>query len=474
MKTTSHSLMAKGIMVLLSLLILVFIFTYSWYLSPETPATASGLSVSTSSAVEFDIALGFITTDTGHYVVSEFNDDFDFTSLRVFPSFTIGPAGNTQTVSNGIQSTTYYDLLKYFSPVDLTGNGATLARPYMNPKNEGINTSELSVSHDISDNVEYISFDIIVRSNAKNYKISMIDGSYVISAAEAYPYQEDTVEGNSLTAAINNDTTKSALSVDNIDPTKLNTATTSSPLVRKSNYGTFSEDSVVGAVRIAMSQYNALTNDTYTADQFFGRSQPVNNVEDEDNLVPSNTSRRSSVPELLWIPRNDIFLQTLYAKNSSNEGYEVSENWTLYDSGDAQWDNSSNTVVDARDYFDPVIADADIDSIEDKLVNRLHGLKYSEAASKHIYYDETKIVVPNSDPPTGTAVSTRYTEVNGVVAGQNLTSSNKVIIQPIYTDGEYYYGKCHVNLWIEGCDAEARRAIDGGLFFFGLKLQSTI
>ncbi len=30
--------------------------------------------------------------------------------------------------------------------------------------------------------------------------------------------------------------------------------------------------------------------------------------------------------------------------------------------------------------------------------------------------------------------------------------------------GEYYYGKTQVNLWIEGCDSEARRAVSGGQF----------
>ena len=36
---------------------------------------------------------------------------------------------------------------------------------------------------------------------------------------------------------------------------------------------------------------------------------------------------------------------------------------------------------------------------------------------------------------------------------------------------DYYLGKVHVNIWIEGVDAEARRAIAGGQFQIHLDLS---
>ena len=44
MRTTRHSLMAKGILVLLSLLIMIFVFTYSWYAPENKPIVASGIT----------------------------------------------------------------------------------------------------------------------------------------------------------------------------------------------------------------------------------------------------------------------------------------------------------------------------------------------------------------------------------------------------------------------------------------------
>ncbi|MBQ9680424.1 MAG: hypothetical protein IJV48_07075 [Ruminococcus sp.] len=47
MKQNRHSLMAKGIMVLLSLLIIVFIITFAWFTPPEEINEAHGVSMKT-------------------------------------------------------------------------------------------------------------------------------------------------------------------------------------------------------------------------------------------------------------------------------------------------------------------------------------------------------------------------------------------------------------------------------------------
>ena len=485
MKTTSHSLMAKGIMVLLSLLILVFIFTYSWFVPPEYPATASGLSFSTVSDIDFDMAIGFETKDTGHYVVSNFTStdgSIDFTKIRVSPQFTIGTGDETITINNDIvlqtqaeqtQGYKEYNLLSYFSPIDLTGDGTTLVRPFMNFKNRGINVDENTVKSVYDDNVEFISFDIIVRSKTPQYDISLVEGSYVISAAEAYPGRDPDAdeEADTINYAISHNIAMNT--TPNAD--RLNTFSQSNPLVRPSTYGVFSEDSVVGAVRVGFTKYdnpvagnsgNAAEDAATTANRFFGRAIS-NNVYDNNNLVASKAFAYTDPadktdPDLLWIPRTDIYLQNNFNDTS---GDETSTGWVLYDSEDAEWDNSLNTVKDATDtaYYQN---SAETPAYE--LTSLQHDLKYKEAASEHIYYNKDNINNANIDSRF-TRLTTANTEY--LKAGLDL-SGNDSIIEEIYTDGEWYYGKCHVNLWIEGCDAEARRAVDGGLFFFGFALNA--
>ena len=519
MKTTSHSLMAKGIMVLLSLLILVFIFTYSWFIPPDYPATASGLSFSTTADIQFHIALGFETVDTGHYVISEFADSFDFTRIKVYESFTIGEGANEVTIDNGINGTNgegdnkynEYNLLKAFSPKDLTGNGSTLVRPFMRFKNKGIDTSKTSVESVFDNNVEYISFDIITCSSTPNYNISLADGSYVISAAEAYPgrvdsgdSQVDASDSSSLTYAINNGIER----LTQTDTSLLNTDTQEHPLVRASSYGIssdennslpgFSEDSVVGAVRIAFTKYqaHAQNESDYSVDEFFGKATGVNSRNLLASAVFTDSSQNPTTPDLLWIPRNDIYLQNQY---NQSDGEEKTTDWVLYDKDSSIWNssNAADKVKDTQDFYD---YNANSKTPSQELINLQRGMTYKDAASEHIYYNKNRITNVNipsrytflvNDADLANTLSAQnqdmdYQYARYLVTGTDLENNKtapdvsngykgeNIVIDNIFSYGGNHYGKCHVNLWIEGCDAEARRAVDGGLFFFGFNFSATV
>ena len=458
MKTTSHSLMAKGIMVLLSLLILVFVFTYSWFIDPERPVTASGLYMQTSSTLDFDMAIGFVTEETGHYVVTDFTGGdskaIDFSELTVHNTLTLPSSDQSHQNYSGTPGDYHsFNLFEEFNPVDLTGNGATLVRPFMEFKNTGIKTSEYRVMHNYDQlkaeyqNKYYISFDLYVRSNVNDYKISVVNGSYVISAAETYwdvdEYDDRVIlEGDALDDAVLNKTYHSRINASNIDATLLNTA----PIARRSTYGAFSEDSVVGAIRVGVTKYS------------LGEGEDIDDVT-TSQFFDGNDTHIDSDPALLWIPRSDIYLQNVYDPIYNNDdpptvtGYaESATGWVLYDKNDGVWDDAT---------FNPAYVD-----------NVSTGKSYKEAASEHTYYDWAKMAKYQEDNDAELPVAQRYTTVDYAVTDLSAPGSQKVVIEPIYEAGGFYYGKCHINLWIEGCDAEARRAIDGGKFFFGFMLES--
>ena len=154
----------------------------------------------------------------------------------------------------------------------------------------------------------------------------------------------------------------------------------------------------------------------------------------------------------LWIPRTDIYLQDTASD----------DDWTLITAGDANDAFSGNvTFNDEENVMRTVYTGSSNGTIS-----------YANAAKLHKYYDDTKLATVTADH-----AANRFTSVTALTDLENQDSSI-IILDPVLHDtinGEtYYYGKCRVNLWIEGCDAEARRAIDGGAFLFGFDLKGEL
>ena len=425
MKTTRHSLLAKGLMVLLSLLVLVFLFTYGWFTDANAPATASGISISTSTSASIELAIGFTTPLTEQYYISDFtgtnNSAIDFENINVSKQLKLTPNG-TITISNPItDNTESFNLLSEFKPIDLTGNGADkLYRPEMTAKNRAIDYTAARVNTDITENKQYICFDLYTRSDKADYSVSLDLGSYVVAAAEVSSIEN---QAQLATEIANGTYTPSSEQVSSNNYSSL----VGSDVTRKSTYGDFSEDSVVGAVRVAFTQYSVSAG--ATRNDFFSKNLSVD-----------------SAKSRLWIPRSDIYLQDV---SSSDTG------WTLLNK------TSSNWTTGVPNYnADPSFGSA---------VSQGNTKSYEDTAKEHWFYDSAKIAQASA--------AARYTQVTDVITDIS-TAENKVIINSVpsisCTEGDkiYYYGKCRVSLWIEGCDAEARRAIDGGSFFFGFDLTA--
>ena len=356
-KRRNPSWLIKAIMLLLSLIIMVFAMTLSWYKITPDPVDATGVIIKSSSSKHFDMAVGFESSVNGfQYTMSQYAKNF---SLRDV----ITPDGK------------HYDVLHDFSPIDLTGDGVTLVRPSMQLKNTDIDRSNHTFTT-VSPNKEYISFDMYFRAS-EPCKVFLDSGSFVKGAIENTPGDGKLVQTEKTD--------------DN----------------RKADEGNFSKDAVVGAVRVSFVNYN----------RFY---------EGEDR------ANRNSVARLLWLPRPDIHLDT-----KDENGINKSP-WTL--STDLTPDNTKVDYWGSTDRF----------------------MGYPTDTFTHHYY--TYIY----DEATGTYVGEDRNYLN------TITNPEKDAICDVdFKSGDYYYGKVQVNIWIEGCDAEARRAIAGGQFLVNFDLAGS-
>ena len=345
MMTTRHSLMAKGIMVLLSLLVLIFAFTYSWF-SEKRSLVSAGAG-------------------------SDFKDNTSPILLRSIP-----------VTREGVEKT--YDLLYDFNPKDVTGNGSSLFIPVLTGNSSRTISTGADNYTEVTPNKEYISFDLIFQSGER-CNVYLDTGSYVKAACEdlsdpSHDYlTETTPSGNAL--AYDND--------------------------RKSSYGYFSADAIVGAVRVAFIDYNS----------------DLTNV----NIFTDTAEHLNSSPEVIWLPRPDIYL---HSRDGSSTGWELITGITE--------GQETATLSDGE--------------TEIELPNTY----------KHSYYD------------LGVGGTKETITVDDTVTECN---SNSIVPVNIELDQDSdgvteFYGKVRVNIWIEGTDAEARRAISGGQFYVNLDLRS--
>lgn len=342
------SLMIKAIMLLLALIIMIFAASLAWFAPPDLPVDATGVSVNTSAAKYFDMAVGFQSTKNGYqYTMSQYSKNL---SLRDV----ITPTGE------------HFDVLADFSPVDITGDGVTLVKPTMQLKNKDIDRYSNTFTS-VTPNKEYICFDMYFRAS-EPCQVFLDEGSFVKGAIEDTPGDGNLVD----TELLANDDG------------------------RKAKEGNFSKDAIVGAVRISFVNYS----------QFY---------EGED---PENLNQEASI---LWLPRPDIHLGTV------DEDGKIDNPWAL-----ATGLTPDNTIVD---YFGAT------DKFEGSPANTFmhHYYTYKLAYDGHIIGD-----------------------VN--YEGTVTDIQKEAICEVNYKSGDYYYGKTQVNIWIEGCDAEARRAMAGGQF----------
>ncbi|MBQ7133703.1 MAG: hypothetical protein IJO20_04325 [Ruminococcus sp.] len=341
------SLIIKAIMLLLALIVMVFAASLAWFAPTDKPVNADGLIIQASGSEYFEMAVGFESSVNGYqYTMSQYSKNMNLRDI---------------ITAEG----THYDVLHDFSPIDITGDGVTLVRPSMLPKNTDIDRN-VGTFTSVSPNKEYICFDMYFKAEDP-CRVFLDSGSFVKGAIEETPG-----DGNLIQTEDTGDN-------------------------RKASEGNFSKDAVVGAVRVSFVNYS----------QFI-------EGEDHDNL--SDSAR------LLWLPRPDIHLNS--TNNASLNPWTLSQN------------------VQPNEIIDTFTNDKSMNSQCDTYTHHYFSYVYDENIGE----------------------SGGYTGIDINYIGTVTDPSRDAICDVTYESNGYYYGKTQVNIWIEGCDAEARRAIAGGQF----------
>lgn len=494
MKTNRHSLMAKGILVLLSLLIIVFIITFAWYAISQPDANTQGLSAKTKSGTDFEYAIGFSTSQTGgQYLVTDFtnseNLSLDIEHLNVPGHYVEG--------SNSVLFD--YNLLYDYTPIDITGDGVNLIRPNMDYGNWKINTG--TNDYGVAEaNTQYISFDIIVRSRAEctlslgpnsyavgaceyetnsngekieipngaklkqftfssgsNAPVSPAFGDYWFSTADnklktydGSAWQEsdqvcsvgNTVPANPVVGQWWYDTS------GEVDVLKVCTNAESNPtvwqtysLARPSDYASgadaFSRDAIVGATRVAFIEFN---DSNITADNLI--SNTLGGVSLDNKLADESA--------LLWVTRPDLYLSNNPQKDSDPSGATAGTNhetdvfgWGLITrvASNRTFDHHSTAVPQDSAYTTYRHQQYDI-------FNMVDGLRHNAVVTNNNSY----VHVSKKDEDDDSYKFNDTVALTGITYPKTINGT------------QYYYGKIRVRIWVEGTDSESRRALSGGKF----------
>lgn len=358
MKIKTRSILIKGVMVLLSLLVLIFAFTLSWYKN-VTDAKTNGMKASVAGTGDFDFALGFSnsqTLDTYKYTdwYSGSSVSLDLTSIGV--------------TNPGDANPTYYNLLADYSPIDLTGNGATLIRPAMMAGNKEIDRSTATYSESIP-NSQYVTFDIIFRSPSSDTSIYLDSNSFVLGACEYTEGKKSEVSTSSSGAL---SSLSAAGSEQKFNPSTYGRTSESAA----ESTSVVSKDAIVGAVRVAFVGF-ADSNLTFEA-QPTGSAVPA-----ADSIWTNNdTYKNTSTPNLLWIPRPNLKLNP-----HQTDGSDDMWGWTLsYPTSGVTYTHTYYNPLTQQDvtYNGAVTAPAATSS--DKIVELTHHVG-------DYYYAKVKVVI---------------------------------------------------------------------------------
>lgn len=410
-KRLKRSLFTKGLLVILSLVILIFISSYAWFVNADPNAGASGVSVKAGGSAEFEYAVGFYNSDTGQvYKVSDWmTSDINTLNLESIPVTESGKTDN-------------YSILKDYQPIDITGDGSTLIKPAMMYMNKAVDQSSSNFSF-ANPNVQYITFDLIFRSKTPGVTISLDEGCWVKGSWETKG-STNSLKTNNASVIANEDFNVSTYAKTN--------SSTSSPVYDK---GAFSKDAIAGAVRMSFVNFTEL--------DYSDPSQRLYILKNTDktsdtSLYNDNCEKK---PAVLWNPRGELCLNPDIDDTTSN--------WTLDDN---------------------------------KTISNTDGFSYSnDNGSTTIYtstYDHTYYQIfeskNNSVLNTFKTIHPGDNEYNLVnnPAGKSIAKlADGSSSQPAISGK--YYGKTKVNIWVEGCDKEARRALSGGKYNFHLVLKGS-
>lgn len=386
--------LTKNFIMMLVMLVVIIVTVSAWFTVHKT-VSADTMRVQAEST-EIDIAPCVKTYDSSYNVLTdgpgEFGGSLTFSAPEDFGSFTKDCTGDGKDlIVPDFNVTNDYDNVRRTTGKDVNIN--VTGRHAVSQEFSRIE----SLKHPDQDPPEYqyMEFEFYVRS--KNRTLQLGEDSELRAESE--------LNGGSLSATL---------------------ATGSD---KRSAYGNFNVDGLVGAIRVALvgEACNEVTQQWQQDTETAGRVSYTN-----------VTDKSDPAKQILWYPRPDVFLSipetagditnwSLITGLTGNT-YGTFQNSYYYNNGNGLTKVDNDT--DPKTYISPGVSSG---------IPKL-GVKKTISDFSEVNYEPEKVDL--------TIDKNHYRETE-----------------------QYYLTKYTLKVWIEGTDSEARRAMDGGKFNLTLKFM---
>ena len=434
-------IITKNLIMMLVVVVVGMMAVWSWFVVNKQ-VKASNITITSAYPNE----IGFAP------VLKYYNDDGTFTE---------GPGIFSDTISfSGAQLTK-----------DCTGDGETLLVPdfsVIKDRNEANEIGrkvyisgpwEEALSQvDVEDikrnnpdaNVEarYLEFEFYARSSTKT--IRLMPGSYLRGESEA---------------------------------SNTNAMTTGYSIDKKSAYGDFNVDGLVGAMRVAFLAQGVTNVTQYIENRVIKENGNPNNAHGTTATFDNTNKPRQLTG--LWLPRPDVRLNTTTSttdwtltthigRNTTTDTPET--NPTYFHKFFAPANDTSNNVTYPIKYRkDTGLTQGTtlVPTSGTKTLSKKTGTGVEEITATA---NDQKFIVSDPGPSGSYATLGKEAAITGLTYSDDLNQirlvrdANGIVTEESNKDNYFVY-KYTMRIWIEGNDTEARRAMDGGAFDLHLEVR---
>ncbi len=406
-------LLAKNSILMLVMLVVIFLAVFAWYYTNKK-VEAGDISISAADPDEVEIAFTQFGADSGaigNYVTN-----------GGVSTWTAGAWGTTANFSGPFKfsNDVTSDGLTFLIPKFISTEDNDSAKADARKNGKIVNVNDVPVhGDDLKTNLNLTAADIENGVNADYVSIPF----YLRSRSK------DLYIKPSAYLAMKAE-------VDSADITGTNAA-------RKSAYGNFTSDVLVAAMRVSIT------------------GGPVTRIE---NNVPTQYSEPGESPEnessFTWLPRPDLFLNI-------PDGY-TEDDWSLVRNVKS---DTPLSRLEGSTYVE--------DYTGETFKHNYYQLRYEDPTDPNSVVNGVSLVEDSDEDPTAyksdvdETVSVGSYSVPTLGEGQKITDFETLSSHAEALSDGYYYYKFYLNIWIEGTDSEARRAMDTGEFKLEMKFGNS-
>ena len=392
-------LFSKNFILMLVMLVVIIMTISAWFTVHKT-VTANNMTVK-ALTTDLQIADAKKTYDSNGILLTDGPDDFG-PSLNVNGIELTKDCTGTGGVSDsdGKLIVPEFNVTRDYDSVRTHGGKDVNVNVSGSPAMSNLDAENAVRQHPNQDPPEYQYFEKEFYIRSSNPEIYLDSSSFLISFTES--------NGNVLTN----------ITGSNQNPNP-NLAETNP---KRSAYGNFNVDGLVGAIRVAIvgEECTAIDEDA------------------TNNFAAPNATRNSKIKQLTWLPRPDL---KLFIPDTPND----ISNWKLLKV--PATNNYSNTK---HTYYRNNEGNGNVELVED---------------------DNSTLISSSTKVESGVTIPCLGRQANiskFVPDSEQFNENNKIWLiadrsEPNVKE-EYYVAKYTLKIWIEGTDEEARRAMDGGQF----------